>query len=162
MHFCFFKQKTAYEMRMSDWSSDVCSADLELLVKRKRLAKNAPVPCIVKDAHDPISAEEDSLAENTHREQLHPLDQFRGMKRLIDQGDDIETIAATFLTTPAVVRQRLKLASVSPALHDIYAEDGMTLDHLMAFPVSDDHTRQEQVWELLAQDRKSTRLNSSH
>ena len=123
---------------------------LELLVKRKRLVKNAPVPCIVKDAHDPISAEEDSLAENTHREQLHPLDQFRGMKRLIDQGDDIETIAATFMTTPAVVRQRLKLASVSPALHDIYAEDGMTLDQLMAFSVSDDHTRQEQVWELLA------------
>src|SRR3546814_9628127 len=27
----FFKQKTAYEMRISDWSSDVCSADLELL-----------------------------------------------------------------------------------------------------------------------------------
>src|SRR3546814_5368448 len=26
--FCFFKQKTAYEMRISDWSSDVCSADL--------------------------------------------------------------------------------------------------------------------------------------
>src|SRR3546814_3873058 len=25
----FFKQKTAYEMRMSDWSSDVCSSDLE-------------------------------------------------------------------------------------------------------------------------------------
>src|SRR3546814_19346873 len=27
---CFFKQKTAYEMRMSDWSSDVCSSDLGL------------------------------------------------------------------------------------------------------------------------------------
>src|SRR3546814_10899440 len=26
---CFFKQKTAYEMRISDWSSDVCSSDLE-------------------------------------------------------------------------------------------------------------------------------------
>src|SRR3546814_9162769 len=26
----FFKQKTAYEMRISDWSSDVCSSDLEL------------------------------------------------------------------------------------------------------------------------------------
>src|SRR3546814_3526281 len=26
--FVFFKQKTAYEMRMSDWSSDVCSSDL--------------------------------------------------------------------------------------------------------------------------------------
>src|SRR3546814_7666842 len=28
--FFFFKQKTAYEMRISDWSSDVCSADLLL------------------------------------------------------------------------------------------------------------------------------------
>src|SRR3546814_19366597 len=27
---CFFKQKTAYEMRISDWSSDVCSSDLEV------------------------------------------------------------------------------------------------------------------------------------
>src|SRR3546814_1776647 len=28
MFFCFFKQKTAYEMRIRDWSSDVCSSDL--------------------------------------------------------------------------------------------------------------------------------------
>src|SRR3546814_3138587 len=27
---CFFKQKTAYELRMSDWSSDVCSSDLPI------------------------------------------------------------------------------------------------------------------------------------
>src|SRR3546814_7375951 len=30
--FFFFKQKTAYEMRISDWSSDVCSSDLEGLL----------------------------------------------------------------------------------------------------------------------------------
>src|SRR3546814_17207392 len=29
MVFFFFKQKTAYEMRISDWSSDVCSSDLD-------------------------------------------------------------------------------------------------------------------------------------
>src|SRR3546814_8933661 len=29
--FCCFKQKTAYEMRISDWSSDVCSSDLAQL-----------------------------------------------------------------------------------------------------------------------------------
>src|SRR3546814_2536807 len=28
--FLFFKQKTAYEMRISDWSSDVCSSDLQV------------------------------------------------------------------------------------------------------------------------------------
>src|SRR3546814_4830056 len=31
--FFFFKQKTAYEMRISDWSSDVCSSDLSTLTK---------------------------------------------------------------------------------------------------------------------------------
>src|SRR3546814_17257889 len=30
LSFFFFKQKTAYEMRISDWSSDVCSSDLAL------------------------------------------------------------------------------------------------------------------------------------
>src|SRR3546814_4024408 len=37
MHVCllfFFKQKTAYEMRISDWSSDVCSSDLEVLLSK--------------------------------------------------------------------------------------------------------------------------------
>src|SRR3546814_2946263 len=29
-YFFFFKQKTAYEMRISDWSSDVCSSDLRI------------------------------------------------------------------------------------------------------------------------------------
>src|SRR3546814_3329967 len=32
--FFFFKQKTAYEMRISDWSSDVCSSDLRPLPPR--------------------------------------------------------------------------------------------------------------------------------
>src|SRR3546814_7560402 len=34
--FFFFKQKTAYEMRISDWSSDVCSSDLSDLRSRDR------------------------------------------------------------------------------------------------------------------------------
>src|SRR3546814_3077565 len=33
----FFKQKTAYEMRISDWSSDVCSSDLEQRFERTGL-----------------------------------------------------------------------------------------------------------------------------
>src|SRR3546814_5488509 len=33
--FCFFKQKTAYEMRISDWSSDVCSSNLSGLGSRR-------------------------------------------------------------------------------------------------------------------------------
>lgn len=123
---------------------------LELLVKQRRLASTALVPCIVKAATTDISAEEDSYAENAVREQLHPLDQFRAMQAMVDKGSAVEDIAAHFGVTPAVVRQRLKLASVSPRLCEIYADDGMSLEQLMAFTVSDDHARQEQVWEMLA------------
>lgn len=121
---------------------------LQMLVKQRRMTKTEPVPCIVRE-DDRISAEEDSLAENTHREALHPLDQFRAMQQLVTQGTDIETVAATFMVTPAVVKQRLRLASVSPKLHEVYADDGMTLEQLMAFSVSENHERQEQVWDLL-------------
>src|SRR3546814_2151288 len=45
MFFCFFKQKTAYEMRISDWSSDVCSSDLP--VSRDTLAPSGKSPATI-------------------------------------------------------------------------------------------------------------------
>ena len=116
---------------------------LELLVKQKRMAKTQPVPCVVRTEG---LAEEDSLAENVQRVALHPLDQFRAFQTLRDKGLGEEEIAARFFVTPRVVKQRLKLAAVSPKLLDLYAEDEMTLEQLMAFTVTDDHARQEQVW----------------
>src|SRR3546814_9163818 len=71
--FFFFKQKTAYEMRISDWSSDVCSSDLPgerrmaehggrhagivdraRIVPEQRIGKGMPLP-------------------DRHRRQLHPV-----------------------------------------------------------------------------------------
>ena len=120
---------------------------LELLVKQKRMAKTQPVPCVVRE--DGI-AEEDSLAENVQRVAMHPLDQFRAFQTLRDAGLGEEDIAARFFVNANVVRQRLKLVAVSPKLLDLYAEDEMTLEQLMAFTVTDDQARQEQVWEGLA------------
>lgn len=45
------------------------------------------------------------------------------------------------------MKQRLKLACVAPALLEVYAEDGMTFEQLMAFTVNPDHARQNQVWD---------------
>ena len=59
-------------------------------------------------------------------------------------------IAARFFVTPTVVKQRLRLAAVSSTLLDVYAEDGMTLEQLMAFTVTNDHARQEQVSEAIS------------
>ena len=120
---------------------------LELLVKQKRLARTAPVPCVVRTEG---IAEEDSLAENVQRAPLHPLDQFRAFLALREKGQSEEEIAAAFFVPVAVVRQRLRLASVSPKLLELYAEDVMTLNQLMAFTISADWERQEQVWERLA------------
>jgi ParB family chromosome partitioning protein len=117
---------------------------LELLVKQKRLARTAPVPCIVRTGG---IAEEDSLAENVQRAPLSPVDQFRAFLALREKGQSEEDIAAAFFVSVAVVRQRLRLASVSPKLLDVYAEDGMSLEQLMAFTVNPDHARQEAVWE---------------
>lgn len=120
---------------------------LSQLVKQKRLAKTAPIPCIVRDAASEILAEDDSLAENTQRVALHPLDQFRAFQALREKGQGEEAIAAAFFVTPQIVKQRLKLASVAPALLEVYAEEGMTLEQLMAFTVNPDHARQVQVWD---------------
>ncbi len=119
---------------------------LELLVKQKRLAPDAPIPCVIRTEG---LAEEDSLAENIQRAPLHPLDQFRAFQTLREKGKSEEDIAAAFFVTRAVVKQRLRLAAVAPALLDLYADDAMTLEQLMAFTVNGDHQRQSQVWEAL-------------
>ena len=122
---------------------------LQLLVKQKRLAKTAPIPCVVRDPATEILAEDDSLAENVQRAPLHPLDQFRAFQALREKGQSEEDIAAAFFVGVNVVKQRLRLAAVSEMLLEVYAEDGMSLEQLMAFTVTTDHARQEQVWDAL-------------
>ena len=130
---------------------------LQLLVQQERLAPDAPIPCVIRTAG---IAEEDSLAENVQRAPLHPLDQFRAFQTLREQrGQSEEEIAAVFFVSVNVVKQRLRLASVSPKLLEIYAEDGMTLDQLMGFTVNPDHERQEQVWEAI---QRSYNKDASH
>ena len=116
---------------------------LQMLVKQKKLAKNAPVPCIVRSEG---FVEADSLAENTEREALHPIDQFRAFAALRDKGQGEDTIAAAFGVTSAVVKQRLRLANASPLLLKAYEDDEITLEQLMAFCIVEDRKRQEEVW----------------
>ena len=91
---------------------------LELLAKQKRLAKTTPVPCVVGDAASGILIDEISLVENIDRAPLHPLDQFRAFQAMRDKGMTEEAIAAAFFVGVNVVKQRLRLASVSPKLLD--------------------------------------------
>src|SRR3546814_4336736 len=73
----FFKQKTAYEMRISDWSSDVCSSDLAL-VRADGLAEGVAVLAVLhavveagldaadgqrRDGHPPLVEDLEELGE---------------------------------------------------------------------------------------------------
>ena len=118
-------------------------AALKLLAKQKALGKKAEIGCNVLDGEDPG---EISLAENTIRLPMHPADQFEAFRALAATGKGPEEIAGRFGTSPAIVRQRLKLATVSPRLLDVYRTEEMDLDQLMAFTVSDDHATQEAAW----------------
>ncbi|SKC74561.1 ParB/RepB/Spo0J family partition protein [Paraburkholderia hospita] len=113
---------------------------LKLLAKKKRIAAEYDVPCLlVADA----SARTVSLAENVQREAMHPADQFAAFAALVKEGRPIEDIAADFGVSPLVVQRRLKLANVSPRLLTDYRTGAATLEQLMALTITDDHAAQE-------------------
>ena len=117
---------------------------LRLLAKRKRLAKGAPVRCVVDTTNDPSEV---SMDENLSREPMHPADEFEAFKDLAERkGYGAEEIAARFGVKPDIVRKRLRLGAVAPALLDHYREEALTLDQLMAFAVNPDQDRQMQVF----------------
>jgi ParB family transcriptional regulator, chromosome partitioning protein len=127
-----------------------------LRVKRKEIKKTEPIRCIVDTANDP---HEISLDENVTRENMHPADQFEAFRKLSDErGFGAEDIAARFGVTPHVVRQRLRLAAVSPKLMQVYRDGGLTLEQLMAFALTEDHARQEAVYERLSHNRDASTI----
>ncbi|HEY0329898.1 MAG TPA: ParB/RepB/Spo0J family partition protein [Rhodopseudomonas sp.] len=122
-----------------------------LRAKRRQITKAEPIRCVLDTGHD---AQEISLAENIIRTAMHPADEYEAFASLHnDKGMAAADIAARFGVTPAVVRQRLKLAAVSPMLLQAYRADELTLEQVMAFTLTDDHARQEEVWQGLGWDK---------
>jgi ParB family chromosome partitioning protein len=117
---------------------------LESLADAGTIKADMDIPCHVLD--DATDATEISLAENVQREQMHPADEFDAFRALIEGGMPPADVAARFGVTETVVQKRLKLAKVSPKLIAAYRKGEMTLQHVMAFTVTDDHEAQERVW----------------
>src|SRR3546814_10200883 len=69
-YFFFFKQKTAYEMRISDWSSDVCSSDLDDVVDGDHADQAARfIDHCGRDQRIFLEAERDFLLVHVDRDQ---------------------------------------------------------------------------------------------
>lgn len=125
---------------------------MALLVEQGRWAENQPVPVLVVPAGQALMA---SLIENVEREALNPADEFAAFARLIEDGRSVEDVAAAFGVTPQVVKRRLKLAAVSPALLTLFREGGIGLDCLMVLASLDDPARQEELWQQLPEWNRS-------
>src|SRR5271166_1729643 len=111
-----------------------------------KLPDDFAVPCqVVTEEH----ALEMSLAENTVRLAMHPADQFEAFAALIDKGDTAAEVAQRFGVEESLVLKRMKLARVAPQLLAEYRSEGITLECLMAFTVTDDHRRQLKVFKSL-------------
>src|SRR3546814_20363387 len=99
----FFKQKTAYEMRMSDWSSDVCSSEL--------FAVDATFP----DPHlDGITAQGQAAGETADATDWSPTISFTA-GQVISTLDDLELWAHALFTGEGVLdpeTQQMRRASI--------------------------------------------------
>src|SRR3546814_9015212 len=102
MCFFFFKQKTAYEMRISDWSSDVCSSDLG----QNRL-QDAPVIQMIGQRPPIASQLELTIGQSVLCQLVSGLRQHVIMSRLDNQGMKPSAKARIFLGV-AVLHRHLR------------------------------------------------------
>src|SRR3546814_3071630 len=82
MFFFFFKQKTAYEMRISDWSSDVCSSDLVRAAQASRRKGRGAAPRQAGREAEPALPEAGRLYRRAGRRAV----QARSLSVLIGRG----------------------------------------------------------------------------
>lgn len=115
-------------------------AALTSLAKDKAIPADWPIPCQIVSRDEAVEL---SMAENIHREEMHPADEFDAWAKLVDGGMDAEEIAARHGTTAEVVRKRLTLSRVSPRVLKLYRSGDLKLEQVMAFTLTSDHRAQD-------------------
>jgi ParB family chromosome partitioning protein len=116
---------------------------LGLLAKAGDIPLDKDILCrlITRDAA--IAA---SVAENSGRAAMSVADTVTAFAEMIAAGAGVEDVAVCFGITPLTVQRRLKLAKVSPVLFELFRQDKINLDQLMALAITDDYAAQERVW----------------
>src|SRR3546814_20766193 len=124
----FFMQKTAYEMRISDWSSDVCSSDLDEIDEQPASWDNLEVRLDVRDT-DP-----DALAARGVR--VGCFVAFDAQPVVTDEGfvvsrhlDGKAGVAAALAAGRAIVQSGVELPHTSHILIPIAEEEGQGPSH---------------------------------
>jgi len=118
---------------------------LKLLAERNQIESEYPVGVNVREREE---LTELSLTENVQRANMNPADESAAFAKLTEEeGMTVDAIADRFGVQPKIVEQRLAMAKASPALLQLVREGKMTSAQLRALCATDDHAKQEAVWE---------------
>ncbi len=115
------------------------------LAARGTIAAGFAVPCRIQ-AGPKAADREVSLAENTVRAPMHPVDRYEAFRRLTEDGASPAAIAERFGTTARTVEQYLRLADVHEEILAAATRGELETEALMAFAASADTSRQLDVW----------------
>ncbi|MFK7945783.1 MAG: ParB/RepB/Spo0J family partition protein [Paracoccaceae bacterium] len=122
-------------------------AALRHLAEDGQIAQDHGVPCRVLAPED--GAVEPSLAENTCRAEMAPVDAFEAFAALRDQGAVPEEIAQRFGITEAIVLKRLRLGDLALEIREAMRAGHVSLEAAMAFARRPDPDLQRAVWQKL-------------
>ncbi|WP_257819011.1 ParB/RepB/Spo0J family partition protein [Burkholderia glumae] len=114
-----------------------------LSVERGKRSLDTEVRCLVVSTEAAVLI---STSENVTQQPMHPADQCDAFRALVDAGRSIPDVAAIYAISETMVRQRLKLARVSPKLIELFRNNEIRLDVMQALAVSDSHDEQERAW----------------
>src|SRR3546814_4175889 len=150
--FFFFKQKTAYEMRISDWSSDVCSSDL--VAKKVEAVAGALSERAQQTGRDAVTVAGATAQTLAGLQDLgdrgHAL--AATMTKIVDDGSRARAVRGE---AHGKIRQASERATALKAA-------SQSIEQMLALII--DMASRTNMLALNAgiEDRKSTRLNSSH
>ncbi|WP_081058760.1 ParB/RepB/Spo0J family partition protein [Burkholderia cepacia] len=116
---------------------------LNLLVEQGHFPPDYEVQCRVIPITDAVLM---SVAENGMREPDHPADACDAYRVLVDAGRTVGEVAEIYGISEQTVQRRLKLARVSPKLVELFRDDQIGADQMMALALSDSHDEQERAW----------------
>lgn len=113
-----------------------------VLVERGTFPEDFPIPCRVQVGGSLAAI---SLAENL-RAATHPADEFDAMKKMVDDGMSIESIAESYAIPVIRVKRRLRLAEVHTTILNAFRRGDIALDAVMAFTLAPSKKEQLRVF----------------
>ncbi|CAM2163472.1 ParB family transcriptional regulator, chromosome partitioning protein [Burkholderia cepacia] len=116
---------------------------LVYLMEHDYIPADYPVRCLIVSVEDAVLM---SAVENEMREPMHPADACDAYRVLVDAGRTVGEIAEIYGISEQIVQRRLKLARVSPKLVELFRDDHIRSDQMMALALSDSHDEQERAW----------------